>query len=135
MILRSRLVFPPGTGSLSHPIQIPDLLRYWWDDVPIKSHPNIYALANATCSHGEPSVKYRGICDALTREFVRITDASVVLNDEQPSLTNWVILNYSNGTQSSRPPFNRFFYSRIFELILRLKGNYLWPGTLLVPAA
>ncbi|KAG8752462.1 hypothetical protein FRC14_007006 [Serendipita sp. 396] len=84
---------------------------YWWADVPYKSHSAIYALSNVTCSHGEPSVKYRGI----------------FLNDEQPALTDWVIQKYSNGTAADRPPFNRFFYSTVFELLLRLKANYLWP--------
>ncbi|KAG8859448.1 hypothetical protein FRB91_007848 [Serendipita sp. 411] len=84
---------------------------YWWADVPYKPHSKIYALPNASCSHGSPSVKYRGI----------------FLNDEQPALTDWVIEKFSNGTSASRPPFNRFFYSKVFELLLRLKANYLWP--------
>lgn len=42
---------------------------HWWDDVPYKSHPNIYALGNVSCSHGEPSVKYRGFCEYKSRDI------------------------------------------------------------------
>ncbi|WP_342565685.1 glycosyl hydrolase 115 family protein [Paenibacillus sp. FSL R7-0345] len=55
-------------------------------------------------SSKEPSVKYRGI----------------FLNDDWPSLGSWVTGAFGD--------FNEAFYERIFELILRLKGNYLWPA-------
>ena len=45
---------------------------HWWADVPYKSHPEIYALSNTTCSHGEPTVKYRGICKYSSQLFVYI---------------------------------------------------------------
>jgi hypothetical protein len=53
---------------------------------------------------GPPAVKYRGI----------------FLNDEAPSLTGWV--NEKFGT------YNHQFYEKVFELLLRLKANYLWPA-------
>ena len=52
----------------------------------------------------EPSVKYRGI----------------FLNDEWPSLGTWVSKTFGD--------FNEKFYNNVFELILRLKGNFLWPA-------
>ncbi|WP_232381096.1 glycosyl hydrolase 115 family protein [Paenibacillus tianjinensis] len=52
----------------------------------------------------EPSVKYRGI----------------FLNDDWPSLGSWVTGAFGD--------FNEDFYDKVFELILRLKGNYLWPA-------
>lgn len=52
----------------------------------------------------EPSVKYRGI----------------FLNDENPALYGWVNATFGG--------FNHDFYTRVFELILRMKGNYLWPA-------
>lgn len=52
----------------------------------------------------EPSVKYRGI----------------FLNDDWPSLGSWVTGAFGG--------FNEDFYDKVFELILRLKGNYLWPA-------
>ncbi|KAF1832991.1 hypothetical protein BDW02DRAFT_553559 [Decorospora gaudefroyi] len=75
---------------------------YWWADVPPKKKTNIYALPK-TKVQGSPSIKYRGI----------------FLNDEQPALTNWVNRNY--GRYDSR------FYGKVFELLLRLRANYLWP--------
>src|SRR5690606_24400153 len=66
---------------------------------------------------GEPSVKYRGI----------------FLNDERPDLDYWVRYTYGERPNPVRPNatvanFNRDFYARLFEVILRLKGNYLWPA-------
>ncbi len=44
----------------------------------------------------------------------------IFLNDEAPALTGWV--------QEKFGGFNHRFYTRVFELILRLRGNYLWPA-------
>jgi hypothetical protein len=86
---------------------------YWWADVPTTTQKSIF-VTNSGCSHGSPSVKYRGI----------------FLNDEQPALQNWAMEKFTNGTGSPffNSPFNRFFYVKLFELILRMKGNYLWPA-------
>ncbi|KAG6820068.1 hypothetical protein H0H93_005692 [Arthromyces matolae] len=90
-----------------------------WADVPVTKHSELYVSASG-CSHGEPTVKYRGI----------------FLNDEQPALQNWAIEKFTNGSLSDMgpfgSPFNHFFYVHVFELILRLKGNYLWPGMCLL---
>ncbi|KAG8873762.1 hypothetical protein FRB97_006445 [Tulasnella sp. 331] len=80
---------------------------YWWADVPIQTHSAVYALK---CEHGPPTVKYRGI----------------FLNDEQPALQNWAAEKYNGGSNTA--PFNHFFYANLFELLLRLKVNYLWPA-------
>lgn len=76
---------------------------YWWADVPIKVRKNIYAKPE-TYTLGEPKVKYRGI----------------FINDEAPALSGWVTEKYGD--------FNKQFYEKVFELILRMKGNYLWPA-------
>jgi hypothetical protein len=75
---------------------------YWFADVATAPQSNIYAL-DIVKTQGPPSVKYRGI----------------FLNDEQPALTNWVKEKYSG--------YNSQFYVRVFELLLRLRANYLWP--------
>lgn len=54
----------------------------------------------------EPSVRYRGF----------------FINDEQPCFGNWAKEKYG----SVRP--GPQLYRHIFELLLRLKGNYLWPA-------
>ena len=76
---------------------------YWWADVPVKKLSNIYILPGRH-SLGEPKVKYRGI----------------FLNDEAPALTGWVHEKFGD--------FNSKFYVHVFELLLRLKGNFLWPA-------
>jgi hypothetical protein len=70
---------------------------YWWADVPIRKHSEIFALPVAT-KHGEPTVKYRGI----------------FINDEAPSLTGWVLQKFG-------PKYNSEFYRKVFELLLRMK--------------
>jgi hypothetical protein len=76
---------------------------YWWADVPPQHHENLYVVSGPH-SAGEPAVKYRGL----------------FLNDEEPSLGRWAVKTYGG--------FNHAFYEKLFELILRLKGNYLWPA-------
>jgi GH35 family endo-1,4-beta-xylanase len=91
---------------------------YWWADVPVMHKDALYVNCHKYIQ-GPPAVKYRGI----------------FLNDEAPDLTNWVIENFSMVHPRKNPPippgvanYNHEFYSRLFELILRLKGNYLWPA-------
>lgn len=76
---------------------------YWWADVPAVRKNSLF-IVPGTYKQGEPSVKYRGI----------------FLNDEGPSLMAWVRANYRDFTHE--------FYEKIFELLLRLKANYLWPA-------
>lgn len=76
---------------------------YWWADVPVPHHDGLFVRPGKYVQ-GPPGVKYRGI----------------FLNDEAPSLTGWVKEKYGN--------YNHEFYSKVFELLLRLKANYLWPA-------
>ena len=78
---------------------------YDWADVPVLPQQNL-SIARGIYTAGEPAVKYRGI----------------FLNDEAPCLTTWVFNTY--GTRYG----DHKFYSRVFELILRLRGNFLWPA-------
>jgi len=91
---------------------------YWWADVPVKRHKDVFILPGRH-SDGPPSVKYRGI----------------FLNDEAPVLTNWVRAKFGTIPARESPPippgianYGHEFYEKMFELILRLKGNYLWPA-------
>jgi hypothetical protein len=86
---------------------------YWWDDVTPDHKAALY-VRGGKYRQGEPSVKYRGI----------------FFNDEKPDLDFWVRSNFGEhavpgGTAAN---FNSAFYSRVFEVILRMKGNYLWPA-------
>jgi hypothetical protein len=76
---------------------------YWWADVPVVHKSSLYAKAGRVIQ-GPPAVKYRGI----------------FLNDEAPCLTGWVTEKFGN--------YNHRFYTNVFELLLRLKANYLWPA-------
>ncbi|TCM97068.1 glycosyl hydrolase family 115 (putative glucuronidase) [Paenibacillus sp. BK033] len=76
---------------------------YYWADVPVRKRTALM-FRNGLYKQGEPSVKYRGI----------------FLNDEGPSLMAWVRENFGD--------FNHKFYENVFELLLRLKANYLWPA-------
>ncbi|KAL0563435.1 hypothetical protein V5O48_018632, partial [Marasmius crinis-equi] len=105
-------------GMYDHSEQFGVSPWYWWADVPTTKRDEIY-LDSSGCSHGPPTVQYRGI----------------FLNDEQPALQNWAAEKFTNGTGSKyfNSPFNHIFYEKLFELILRMKGNYLWPGMFVGP--
>jgi hypothetical protein len=76
---------------------------YWWADVPVKKKNILYIKANTIITDA-PKVKYRGI----------------FINDEAPALSGWSKEKFGG--------FNHFFYARVFELMLRLKSNYIWPA-------
>ena len=78
---------------------------YDWADVPVARQDNL-SIARGSYTAGEPAVQYRGI----------------FLNDEAPCLTGWVKHTYGTGYGDHN------FYERVFELILRLRGNFLWPA-------
>lgn len=76
---------------------------YYWADVPVRrSDTLVYTRGR----HVQPSpkVKYRGI----------------FINDEWPSFGGWCV-NRFGGVNSKA-------YAHMFELLLRLKANYLWPA-------
>lgn len=75
---------------------------YWWADVPVAHRDEVF-IRRGRYVQG-PVVKYRGI----------------FLNDEAPALSGWVKEKYGS--------YNHEFYEKVFELLLRLKGNYLWPA-------
>lgn len=76
---------------------------YWFMDVPAQQHPSIY-INKGVYTDGEPKVAYRGI----------------FINDEWPSFGNWAIEKFGG--------INSKCYQHIFELMLRLKANYMWPA-------
>ena len=78
---------------------------YYWADVPITKRDEAYII-KGTYTDGEPAVEFRGI----------------FLNDEAPCLTSWVKNTF--GTDYG----DHHFYEKVFELILRLKGNMMWPA-------
>ena len=74
----------------------------WWADVPVPHHDSLHVAPGRLAD--APVVRYRGI----------------FINDEDPALGGWVKATYGGP--------NHAFYTRVFELILRLKGNLLWPA-------
>ncbi len=76
---------------------------YWWADVPAKKHDSLFIVPGAFVQ-GPPKVKYRGI----------------FINDEEPAFGPWARAQFGG--------INSKMYVHMFELILRLKGNYLWPA-------
>ena len=76
---------------------------YWWADVPVVQQKEIYINIKINITDA-PKVKYRGI----------------FINDEAPCLSHWSKEKFGG--------FNHQFYEKVFELMLRLKANYLWPA-------
>jgi len=85
---------------------------YWWDDSTPAHHDALFIKAGKY-QQGEPSVKYRGI----------------FFNDESPDLTNWIKEKFGLvAGLNNVANYNHEFYTKVFELLLRLKANYLWPA-------
>lgn len=76
---------------------------HWWLDAPVRTLREAYVRPIDFCS-GEPKVKYRG----------------VFINDEFPSMTSWARKRFGG--------MNSEMYVHIYELLLRLKANTLWPA-------
>jgi len=76
---------------------------YWWADVPAQRHEALFILAG-TYTQGPPAVQYRGI----------------FINDEDPSFSGWAKEKFGG--------INSKMYVHMFELLLRLRANYLWPA-------
>lgn len=91
-----------GMFSLSEYIGVSPLC-YWGDAEPVHREELIIREDIETVSR-EPSVKYRGF----------------FINDEWPCFGSWVMEHFGG--------FNAEAYDHVFELLLRLKGNYLWPA-------
>ncbi|NYT40232.1 glycosyl hydrolase 115 family protein [Sphingomonas sp. R-74633] len=75
---------------------------HWFADVPVAKRANVYLTAGSR--RDQPKVRYRGF----------------FINDEAPSFSTWVQKKFGGANAKA--------YAHIFELELRLKGNYLWPA-------
>ena len=91
-----------GLFHLSELLGVSPLVN--WNHVLPKKKKNAYLTDEANIVSKEPSVKYRGF----------------FINDEWPAFGNWAMEHFGG--------INAECYERIFELLLRLKGNYLWPA-------
>lgn len=95
-----------GLTSLSRAIGVSPW--YWWADVT-PPHKDALYVEPGRFSQGEPSVQYRGI----------------FINDERfGGWAKWVEKTFDKETGQVGPKV----YEKVFELLLRLKGNYLWPA-------
>lgn len=75
---------------------------YWFADVPVEHRSNVFLSAGSR--RDQPLVKYRGF----------------FINDENPGFNTWAIKHFGS--------INARLYEHVFELDLRLKGNFLWPA-------
>jgi len=78
-------------------------LVFWGDAVPEKKEKIHLEFENDIVTK-EPSVTFRGF----------------FINDEWPAFGKWCSEKYGG--------VNAIAYDKVFELLLRLKGNYLWPA-------
>ncbi len=79
---------------------------YYFADAKVKRQAEVIISEEVCVTSKEPSVEYRGF----------------FINDEQPCFGNWAKEKFG----SIRPCPE--LYEKIFELLLRLKGNYIWPA-------
>jgi hypothetical protein len=74
---------------------------HWFADVPVPRKTELVVTAGSR--HEQPKVRYRGF----------------FINDEAPAFSTW---SQKFGGANSK------LYAHVFELLLRMKGNYLWPA-------
>ncbi|WP_169449465.1 glycosyl hydrolase 115 family protein [Marinimicrobium agarilyticum] len=80
---------------------------YWWADVPVERRDQLYLSAGREPVDA-PAVQYRGI----------------FINDECWGLGAWAAKTFEPAVGTLGPKT----YERIFELLLRLRANAIWPG-------
>jgi hypothetical protein len=80
---------------------------HWWADVVPEKKSALY-VASGVRKFGPPSVSYRGI----------------FINDEDWGLQPWAAKNFAPEEGGIGPKV----YRKVFELLLRLKANTLWPA-------
>ena len=78
--------------------------HYWGDVLPLAADAVEIEESKLDCVSKEPAIALRGF----------------FMNDEWPSLGGWVHEKFGG--------FNEFFYDHVFDLLLRLRGNFLWPA-------
>lgn len=89
-----------GTYDISQKIGVSP--AYWFADVPVRHQDTVFITAGSRFD--SPKVRYRGF----------------FINDEAPAFSTW--------TQEKFGGANHKAYAHIFEYLLRMKGNYLWPA-------
>jgi hypothetical protein len=80
---------------------------YWWADVPTR-HSSVLAITVASPQVDAPAVKYRGF----------------FINDEDDGFAPWARTTFEPGFKNAGPKT----YAKVFELMLRLRLNYIWPA-------
>ena len=83
----------------------------WWADVPAARHTSAAVRAGVHVQ-GEPSVQYRGI----------------FFNDEDWGLRPWAAKTMDPKVDGGKGNVGPHMYERVFELLLRLHANSLWPA-------
>ncbi len=91
-----------GLYSLSEHIGVSPL-HFWGDAEPL-AEPEPIVREDFLTVTKEPSVRYRGL----------------FINDEWPCFGSWCMEHFGG--------VNAEMYDHVFDLLLRLKGNYLWPA-------
>jgi hypothetical protein len=89
-----------GTYDLSERIGVSPW--HWFADVPVRRRREVHIPAGSR--RDQPKVRYRGF----------------FINDEAPCLSGWAEKKFGG--------VNSAMYAHVFELLLRMKGNYLWPA-------
>ena len=91
-----------GLFAISEYIGVSPMVKFG-DAIPQRKK-TLIAEADIEIVSKEPSVKYRGF----------------FINDEWPCFGNWAMSHFGG--------VNAKLYDQVFEFLLRMKGNYLWPA-------
>ncbi|MBR2820980.1 MAG: glycosyl hydrolase 115 family protein, partial [Clostridiales bacterium] len=78
--------------------------HYFGDVKPLVNEKLVFSETEFPVISHEPKIEYRGF----------------FMNDDWPSLGGWVTNRFGD--------FNELFYEHVFDLLLRLRGNFMWPA-------
>lgn len=78
--------------------------HYFGDVKPLVNEKLVFGDEEFPVVSHEPKIEYRGF----------------FMNDDWPSLGGWVTNRFGD--------FNELFYEHVFDLLLRLRGNFMWPA-------
>ncbi|WP_250035475.1 glycosyl hydrolase 115 family protein [Paractinoplanes maris] len=85
---------------------------HFWDDVPVQKKAELFVRPGRH-TQGTPKVKYRGF----------------FINDENPATGTWAPGYFGPGKAPGYPGgLTSDYFAKVFETMLRLKANYLWPA-------
>ena len=106
-----------GLFHLSELLGVTPLL--FWGDKGYDSYKKVYLKTKRAAEEKEETEKHVYIENGISKE-PSVKYRGFFINDEWPCFGSWTVSHYEGFTAD--------MYDHVFEYLLRMKGNYLWPA-------